>query len=103
MDITPFAVAIAKFRLLLKAMKACDIAKLENCPNFKLHLACGDSLLHGEVQQQLGLPFEGVKHWYQTEDAQILKVILKKSFYHAVVANPPYITPKEVQQNQNIR
>ncbi len=47
-DVHPFAVAIARFRLLLAAMKVSQITSLRNAPDFKLNLACGDSLLHGE-------------------------------------------------------
>ena len=103
-DINPFALAIARFRLLLKAMKACGVIKLINCPAFKLNLACGDSLLHGEnILHQMEFAFQPIKHFYETEDFQELRRILKLGVYHAVTANPPYITPKDRGQNYNIR
>ena len=103
-DINPFAVAIARFRLLLQAMKACGVDKLKNCPAFELNLACGDSLLHGERSYlQIELTTEPVSHCYETEDTLELKRILRHGIYHTVVANPPYITPKEKRQNINIR
>ncbi len=34
-------------------------------------------------------------HYFRTEDAEDLKRILKEGTFHAVVANPPYITPKD--------
>lgn len=46
-DINPFAIAIARFRLLLAALRACGITRLVDAPAFELHLACGDSLYHG--------------------------------------------------------
>ena len=103
-DINPFAVAIARFRLLLKTMMACGVDKLKNCPAFELNLACGDSLLHGEhFAHQTGLPFEPVDHCYESEDFQELNKILKIGIYHTVVANPPYITVKDKTASQAYR
>ncbi|MEK8109788.1 DNA methyltransferase [Micromonospora sp. M12] len=44
-DINPFAVAIARFRLLIAAMKVCGLTKLERTPAFPVRVATGDSLL----------------------------------------------------------
>ena len=46
-DVNPYAIAIARFRLLLAALKECGITRLSDAPGFEIHLACGDSLLHG--------------------------------------------------------
>ena len=46
-DINPFAAEIARFRLLLAALKASDIPRLREAPAFKIQVAVGDSLLHG--------------------------------------------------------
>ena len=46
-DVNPYAVAIARFRLLLAAMKECGVARLSERPGLTIHVACGDSLLHG--------------------------------------------------------
>src|SRR6202042_3731404 len=46
-DLNPFAVAIARFRLMVEALQACDLRSLEDAPAFKYHLAVGDSLIHG--------------------------------------------------------
>ncbi|MEQ8856840.1 BREX-2 system adenine-specific DNA-methyltransferase PglX [Gimesia sp.] len=109
-DVNPYAIAIARFRLLLKAMQACDIHQLKNAPAFTLHLACGDSLLHSPLRggQQV-FDFEltsddaECEHAYQSEDLPALKQSLRSGIYHAVVANPPYITPKDRQLNQRYR
>ena len=50
-DINPFAVAIARFRLTVAALQACGLTSLEDAPAFKYHLAAGDSLLHGLDQR----------------------------------------------------
>jgi hypothetical protein len=42
-DINPFAVGIAHFRLLVAALDACGITKLEAAPDFRINVATGDS------------------------------------------------------------
>jgi len=46
-DLNPYATAIARFRLLLAALRASNVARLDQAPSFRLNLATGDSLLHG--------------------------------------------------------
>jgi hypothetical protein len=109
-DINPFAVAIAKFRLLLVAMKACDIQRLVDTPSFHINVACGDSLLHGENRTSSGQKLwdyaEGAtdeelySHAYPGEDLQKVRTLLKAGSYHCVVANPPYIVPKDRKLNE---
>lgn len=103
-DINPFAIAIARFRLLLAALKACHITKLSDAPEFQFHLACGDSLYHGRQRQKmLDDDWTDEAHYFKTEDVEELRRILKERTYHAVVANPPYITPKDRAANQAYR
>lgn len=103
-DLNPYAVAIARFRLLVAALQASGLRRLADAPAFKLHLACGDSLLHGEGHQLTLVDSEGgLTHVYQSEDSAALRKILKRGHYHAVVANPPYITPKDKALNQAYR
>ncbi len=109
-DINPFAVAIARFRLIVAAVQACDIKRLKQAPGWTLHLAIGDSLLFGSkpscdgkrraVAQQLHL-FE-VPAIYATEDRDALQEILGQG-YHVVAGNPPYITVKDKAQNDEYR
>jgi hypothetical protein len=98
-DINPFAVAIARFRLLVAALRASDIRRLADAPDFRLNLAVGDSLLHGTRPGELfsgAAAYSGVlDHHYPTEDADQAERILQADTYHAVVGNPPYITPKD--------
>lgn len=104
-DVNPFAVGIARFRLLLAAMRASDITRLADAPAFQLNLACGDSLLHGPgsaVQTTLGDIAE-VHHAYQPEDLPLLRKYLTPGIYHAVVANPPYIVPRDSALNDAYR
>lgn len=102
-DINPYAVAIARFRLLLAAMRECGITRLKDAPNFQLNLACGDSLLHGSTGSQQILGFHELAHHYQSEDIEELRRILRPGQYHAVVANPPYIRPQDAALNSAYR
>jgi hypothetical protein len=105
-DVNPFAVAIARFRLLHAALRASGLQRLRDAPDFKTHLAVGDSLLHGSRRATRGtqndLYSAPLKHVYQTEDADALARILGQQ-YHAVVGNPPYITPKDPALNAAYR
>jgi hypothetical protein len=93
-DLNPYATAIARFRLLIAALRVCDVGRLAEAPAFKLNLATGDSLLHGARAGQLfggaAVYRENVVHVFDTEDAAELHRILGQG-YHAVVGNPPYI------------
>ena len=95
-DVNPYAIAIARFRLLLAALKECGITRLSDAPGFEIHLACGDSLLHGSPGgDQLSIGWSTIDHVYQPEDKEVLDRLLRPGRHHAVVANPPYPTPKD--------
>ncbi len=100
-DLNPYATAIARFRLIISALRACQITRLAEAPAFRLHLATGDSLLHGPLPTDGATIFfdanrlsQNVAHVYDTEDAAELKEILGRG-YHAVVGNPPYIAVQD--------
>ena len=96
-DLNPYAVAIARFRLLVAALRVCGVTKLADAPDFGVRVAVGDSLLHGRGVQQAfdadGLE-ASIAHLYSTEDEDLVESILSKT-YAAVVANPPYIQGKD--------
>ncbi len=111
-DINPFAVAIARFRLLLVSMRACNINRLADAPAFHLDIECGDSLLHTPLasgQQELfdtggSAPTdEECDHVYASEDLAAIKKLLRRGQYHAVMANPPYIVVRDAELNQRYR
>ncbi|SHJ17331.1 hypothetical protein SAMN05421803_10439 [Nocardiopsis flavescens] len=104
-DINPFAVAIARFRLLVAAMAAANIRTFADAGRYDwpIHLAVGDSLIQ---DRQLELDLETEKSGeslasfaYATEDVHEHKDILKPGRYHVVVGNPPYITVKDKDLN----
>ncbi|GAA2401588.1 BREX-2 system adenine-specific DNA-methyltransferase PglX [Streptomyces glaucosporus] len=106
-DINPFAVAIARFRLLVAAMAAAGIRTLAEAARYEwpIHLAVGDSLIKA---RQLELPLGGdedgtadplASFAYATEDIHDHPGILQEGRYHVVVGNPPYITVKDKKLN----
>lgn len=106
-DVNPFAVEIARFRLLVAALRGAREGRLEDLPAFRLNLAVGDSLLHGVreggfLSGTTGLA-DAVRHHYETEDAEEVERILRVDGYHAVVGNPPYITVKDGALNAAYR
>ena len=104
-DINPFAVAIARFRLLVAALQAAGDTSLEQRIAYNPHLAAGDSLLWGANQQLLpdDLLASGPSvRADTTEDADALTEILQRE-HDVVVGNPPYITPKDAALNTTYR
>jgi hypothetical protein len=106
-DLNPFAIAIARFRILLAALKEAGETRLADAPDFKINVAAGDSLIHGRrftgaytLQQPLANSPE--RHFYEAEDGPALARILGQQ-YHAVVGNPPYITVKDHALNEFYR
>jgi len=110
-DLNPYAVVIARFRLLVAALKMAQVHKLRLAPDFHLHIETGDSLLHGfdqrdytRAQLSLGLttPQENLakaadhlyQHAFAAEDLTATNQILARK-YAAVVGNPPYIAVKD--------
>lgn len=102
-DLNPFAVAIARFRLTVAALQASGLTSLESAPAFDFHLAAGDSLLHGPGQSTLAGDTDLSDFVYETEDLQQLQTMLAGGRYDAVVGNPPYITVKDKVLNQAYR
>ncbi|NMG63801.1 BREX-2 system adenine-specific DNA-methyltransferase PglX [Azoarcus indigens] len=110
-DLNPYAVVIARFRLLVAALKMAQVSKLRLAPDFHLHIATGDSLLHGFDQRDysraqaalaLNTPQENLataadhlyRHAFAAEDLAATNRILGRK-YAAVVGNPPYIAVKD--------
>lgn len=104
-DINPFAVAIARFRLLVAALHAAGDTSIEQKIGYTPHLAAGDSLLWGAPQQALDddlMMFGNDIRADSTENTNVLKEILHRH-HDVVVGNPPYITPKDAALNATYR
>ncbi|MBY6413365.1 BREX-2 system adenine-specific DNA-methyltransferase PglX [Rhodococcus sp. BP-252] len=92
-DINPFAVAIARFRLIVAALEASGDKSIETLIGIELNLATGDSLLWGARQQTISddlLTLGQEQFAYTTENADALRAILQRE-HDVVVGNPPYI------------
>lgn len=96
-DLNPFAANIARFRLLLAAMRAGGDSRLSEAPAYDLNIAVGDSLLHGDPPGTLpGLHVPGEeesllsRHGYSAEEVAEVRRLLDFR-WAAVVGNPPYI------------
>lgn len=101
-DLNPFAVAIARFRLTVAGIQAAGEKSLVGVPPLGFHLAIGDSLL-GEQGGGVGLFDDEGSFTYDTEDLGEYAGILKPGQYHVVVGNPPYITVKDPVLNKAYR
>ncbi|MEU4615311.1 BREX-2 system adenine-specific DNA-methyltransferase PglX [Streptomyces umbrinus] len=107
-DLNPFAVAIARFRLLVAAMAASGVRTLTEAAKYEwpIHLAVGDSLIKS---RQLELTLGGDKEdplasfTYSTEDVHEHPEILQQGRYHVVVGNPPYVQVEDANLNKLYR
>jgi hypothetical protein len=112
-DINPFAVAIATFRLIVAALKETGDRSLVNAPAFTLNLVNGDSLLHGPDalgrtafdydDERVDKDAVAARFAYRTEDLPKLRKFLAPGQYDVVVGNPPYITVKDKALNARYR
>ncbi|MFD9835977.1 BREX-2 system adenine-specific DNA-methyltransferase PglX [[Kitasatospora] papulosa] len=111
-DLNPFAVAVARFRLLVAAMAASGMRTFDMARNYDwpMQLAVGDSLIKDrQLELQLGLGEVRLtgdplaEFSYATEDVQEFPEILQTGRYHLVVGNPPYITVKDSKLSELYR
>ncbi len=103
MDLNPYAVAIARFRLLIAALKAkasgVHSIRREEAPAFHVHVAAGDSLLHGRRFDQLDLGSgadqlagrSGIGHAFFAEDLEALNRILGQQYSRRAPFSMAYI------------
>ena len=109
-DINPFAIAIARFRLIVAALRACGIKRINKASAWNIHLATEDSLLFGSRWDQHGkkraeeqfLDESWAPEIYACEDKDAISEALGQQ-YHAVVGNPPFITPKDSASRKEYR
>lgn len=105
-DLNPFAAAIARFRLLVAYLRACQIKRLRDAPDVKLHVAAGDSLIYERRVDSNGNPYLDGLDWtpepFLQGDYEDACAILRQR-YHVVVGNPPYITDKDPEHREFVR
>ncbi|MGW7423511.1 BREX-2 system adenine-specific DNA-methyltransferase PglX [Streptomyces sp. NPDC054813] len=110
-DINPFAVAIARFRLVIAALRATGIHTLNEAAGYRfpINVAIGDALIKSReftlpgFEDLSGENDELADFQYTTEDLSEYHPILQEGRYHVVVGNPPYIQVKDKNLNQIYR
>ncbi len=107
-DINPYAVAIARFRLVLAVLDAAGIKRLDRAPDIRPNVVVADSLLHRFDQRALPVgqaSFDDTT-WgdrlFRLENRGDVERVLAKR-YHAVVGNPPYISEKDAAKRKKYR
>ncbi|GCD98966.1 BREX-2 system adenine-specific DNA-methyltransferase PglX [Embleya hyalina] len=101
-DRVPFAVNIARFRLLITALREMGRQRLEHIPDFRPTVAVADSLSYSRVAtatdtlftegvEEFTDSFEEVHEFFASGD------LLAKGSYHVVVTNPPFIIEKDME------
>lgn len=108
-DINPYAVAIARFRLVLAVLDEVGIRRLDRAPDLTPNLVVADSLLHtfqGQTRLAGQLSLLDQAAWgdalFALEDRAEVERVLTRRF-HAVVGNPPYITEKDPKKREKYR
>jgi hypothetical protein len=108
-DINPYAVAIARFRLVLVLLDSVGIKRLERAPEIKPNVVVADSLLHRFDQRVLSvgqMSMDDDLRWgdrlFRLENRGDVERVLTKRF-HAVVGNPPYITEKDKTKKRRLK
>ncbi|MCZ2112207.1 MAG: BREX-2 system adenine-specific DNA-methyltransferase PglX, partial [Dehalococcoidia bacterium] len=111
-DINPYAVAIARFRLVLALLDAVGIKRLERAPDIKPNVVVADSLLHRfgakantqmRFSEQMSLDdISWGDQLFRLENRALVERVLSRRF-QAVVGNPPYITEKDASKRKKYR
>jgi hypothetical protein len=108
-DINPYAVAIARFRLVLAVLDAVGTTRLDQAPAVQPKVVVADSLLHRLQAQQRLSQQVSMAEWaswgdalFRLSDAAAVGEMLGQR-YHAVVGNPPYITEKDAEKKKRYR
>lgn len=105
-DINPFAVAIARFRLILEALKVTGEMSLEKAPGLTARVYSGDSLLWGRTERTLTGGVDAGEWDFEadfSEDSEKLLDSLEPGQYDVVVGNPPYIVVGDVKLRAKYR
>lgn len=99
-DINPFAVAIARFRLTLAFMEAAGNRRLKDVPLLPLRLVVADSLIK---QRRLAVVRGEVGSSFVLEEEREATEVLRGGHYSVVVGNPPYINVKDAALRERYR
>ena len=99
--------AIARFRLLVAALKVAGVKTLGRGgpARWRPVVGCTDSLRTPERQGSFAAVDDAIGYRTRWEDLDDFadEKLLSSATYHVVVANPPYITVKDPEQNEAYR
>ena len=109
-DLNPYATSIARFRLVLAAFEEAGVTSLVGAPTYAPNVTTADALLGGldapasgrNIQTEFGGGTWTGSALFEFENPVEVQRILGRK-YHAVVGNPPYITPKDSTLNAEYR
>lgn len=103
-DINPFAIAIARFRLILSVLSRCHFRQLRDAPALSPTLAVADSLAEGpQIAQENFAHLNGSEsHGWEDmvvtfEGSAAARRLLHRT-YQVVVGNPPYSAPSNLSR-----
>lgn len=107
-DLNDYACALARTRLIMTAAELAGVTKLADAARFHPHVYWADGLEQVETEEQKAMVqtdlFTKVEERPRaTFTRSDVRVALKKVFetkFHAVVANPPYITEKDAARKE---
>lgn len=110
-DLNPYAIAIARFRLILAYLDVAGFKKLADAPKLALNLVVANSLLHNPkkvaltLEAQLGVDAGSIlgERDLMTLDDPLLAKKVFATQHAAVVGNPPYITEKDAARRDKYR
>ncbi|MET7474735.1 BREX-2 system adenine-specific DNA-methyltransferase PglX [Streptomyces sp. NPDC005648] len=97
-DVNPFAVNIARFRLLMAAVQASGRRPLRQMPGWEVNVAVGDALLEGR-----GAPDELLHTTGDVAEFSASCDLLGVNSYHVVVGEPPYVSVRDVTRRAAYR
>lgn len=106
-DMNPFAVAIARFRLLIAALREAGVSSFAqaSAQGWRPVIGCKDSLLPLAQQGSFDLVDDAIGHRAKWEDAHDFtdQGLLATGTYHVVVGNPPYISVRDAGLREEYR
>lgn len=112
-DINPYAVAIARFRLLLAYVELCGVTRIADAPELPPlthNVVVADSLLLGgegsgllmeEASDAASQAGWGPRGFHFVDPPAVRNVFHQR--YHAVVGNPPYIVCRDAALRETYR
>ena len=101
-DVNPYSVSIARFRLTLAGLEKLGVRRLAVAPRMPTNVVVADSLIEDGFAQLPGVEAASFGNAFGFVDEREAKRVMRRS-YAAVVGNPPYITVKDKALREKYR